>query len=518
MCVRHLNTASLGRREDMRRKKPQEQWMEQLSNELNMQSQKSFQVGLFEEITDAALSDGGPEVVSALNNLLKCANLLLNHARENMTMLNRINHSGMWSMYFGQGLEISRVMYSDEFREITGYVSRNEFEDTLEAWTARIHESDLARVMQEFHDTIEDTTQQKVFDVEYRFRTKHNGTRWMRMAGEIVRRGGKPFEFIGIISDITTTHDNAVKLDISTKRHDAIDSILNEGSWSMNVIGGDIANPENPFWYSEQFRRLLGFCSEQDFPNRSDSYSNLLHEDDKKRVMENILRYVKEGTQREPLVQEFRIRHADGSYRWFSMTVTAVFDSSEHPIVLAATAMDVTEQKRSREIFEADMEKSIQKLAAGLDEIGSVVAATTAEVQGLNEKQSSITKAAASVNEKVNESLEIISLIQGIAAQTNLLSLNASIEAARAGEAGRGFAVVADEVGKLAVSCNETSEHISQSLNEMQRAIEHILSRIEGMDQAVISQSANMEKINNMTKELNDLCDKEKEIASTVFA
>lgn len=502
----------------MRRKKPQEQWMEQLSNELNMQSQKSFQVGLFEEITDTALNGGGPEVMAALNNLLKCANLLLNHARENMTMLNRINHSGMWSMYFGQGLEISRVMYSDEFREITGYVNRNEFEDTLEAWKAKIHESDLARVMQEFHDTIEDTTQQKVFDVEYRFRTKHNGLRWMRMAGEIVRRGGKPFEFIGIISDITITHDNAVKLDISTKRHDAIDSILNEGSWSMNVIGGDIANPENPFWYSEQFRRLLGFSSEQDFPNRPDSYSNLLHEDDKKRVMESIFRYVKEGTQRDPLVQEFRIRHADGSYRWFSMTVTAVFDSAEHPIVLAATAMDVTEQKRSREIFEADMEKSIQKLAAGLDEIGSVVAATTVEVQGLNEKQSSITKAAASVNEKVNESLEIISLIQGIAAQTNLLSLNASIEAARAGEAGRGFAVVADEVGKLAVSCNETSEHISQSLNEMQRAIEHILSRIEGMDQAVISQSANMEKINNMTKELNDLCDKEKEIASTVFA
>lgn len=136
----------------------------------------------------------------------------------------------------------------------------------------------------------------------------------------------------------------------------------------------------------------------------------------------------------------------------------------------------------------------------------------------MNEKQDSITKAAASVNEKVNESLEIISLIQSIASQTNLLSLNASIEAARAGEAGRGFAVVADEVGKLAVSCNETSEHISESLNQMRQAIEHILSRIEGMDKAVRSQSVNMEKINSMTQELNALCEQEKEIAATVFA
>lgn len=340
----------------------------------------------------------------------------------------------------------------------------------------------------------------------------------MRMAGEIVRRGGKPFEFIGTISNITVAHNNAEELDISTKKHDAIDSILNEGSWSMNVVDGDIKNPENQFWYSEQFRRLLGFHNEQDFPNVPDSYSERIHEADQKRVMEEIYHYVNAGTSQEPLREDFRIRHADGNYRWFHMTVTAVFDSARRPIVLAATVLDVTEQKRSREIFEADMEKSIHSLAAGLDEISAVVAETTADVQGLNEQQDSITKAAASVNEKVNESLEIISLIQGIANQTNLLSLNASIEAARAGEAGKGFAVVANEVGKLAVSCNETSAHISQSLNEMQKVIEHILSKIDGMDKAVVSQSGNMEKIHDMTQKLNELCDEEKEIARTVFA
>ena len=117
--------------------------------------------------------------------------------------------------------------------------------------------------------------------------------------------------------------------------------------------------------------------------------------------------------------------------------------------------------------------------------------------------------------DKINEMTDAIT---EISSQTNLLALNASIEAARAGEAGKGFAVVANEVGKLAVSCNETSEHISQSLNEMQKAIEHILAEIDGMDKAVVSQSANMGKIHDMTQKLNELCDEEKEIARTVFS
>lgn len=56
---------------------------------------------------------------------------------------------------------------------------------------------------------------------------------------------------------------------------------------------------------------------------------------------------------------------------------------------------------------------------------------------------------------------ELVEDIMGVAAQTNLLSLNASIEAARAGEAGKGFAVVASEIGKLAMNSSETASRIN---------------------------------------------------------
>ena len=71
------------------------------------------------------------------------------------------------------------------------------------------------------------------------------------------------------------------------------------------------------------------------------------------------------------------------------------------------------------------------------------------------------------ISESVDGIASAIKIISGIAANTNLLSMNATIEAAHAGEAGRGFAVVADEIRRLSESTGANSRNISQTLSSI---------------------------------------------------
>ena len=105
------------------------------------------------------------------------------------------------------------------------------------------------------------------------------------------------------------------------------------------------------------------------------------------------------------------------------------------------------------------------------------------------EQMKLLTKEMENITGISKEIANIITAIEDIASQTNLLSLNASIEAARAGEAGRGFAVVADQIGKLAAdsaaSAVSTRELIVKTLEEIEKGNESTLKTSEAFEKII---------------------------------
>lgn len=133
----------------------------------------------------------------------------------------------------------------------------------------------------------------------------------------------------------------------------------------------------------------------------------------------------------------------------------------------------------------------------------------TASLEDLRVRTESILKVGNELSSTSKEMLsqaketdKILSIIQEIAKQSNLLGLNASIESARAGEAGRGFAVVAEEIRKLSTNSAESGVLIAEKLEGIKKAVLDVQGHLEQMSGDVDQQYTVIKEIGSASGEL----------------
>lgn len=466
-----------------------------------------------QEIPASLKSNINSKLGTEINRVLNLYHDRIIWENSNVHLINQVISSGLWNMDIGPGNQVTAAYWSDEFRRMIGYHDVTDFPDRLESWTSLLHPDDKERTLGLFVKTLEDASGKTKYDLEYRLQTRNRGYRWYRAAGNVKRdRSGNAIQFIGIFIDTQTEHDNKVMLDELLQRHSAIDTISNEGSLYIRLNQRSLDDPHNVVWFSDQFRRHLGFSSQEELPNRVDSWTGRIHPEDYRAFIDTLNNYIanRYGTWET----EFRMQHRDGNYRWMRTTVCVGTDKESKKIFVTAVMDNVTELYETRNLVEQRMNTHVQKLTDCLNQINEMVDENAKAMRMLLEHQSDLMQILTKSQTQMGQTSASIKSIQDIAFQTNLLSLNASIEAARAGQAGKGFAVVADEVRALSQNSNEVSKTVSSNLDQMQGYVTNVVEQFTILNSQIEERDKKMIAISGLVSEIGEKVDAINEVMS----
>ncbi len=191
---------------------------------------------------------------------------------------------------------------------------------------------------------------------------------------------------------------------------------------------------------------------------------------------------------------------------------TTVTEVHEAAVAVSSISDQISEQNQHLSGRTEDQASSLEETASAMEELTATVKQNADSARDANtlaqnasdiaskggEIVGEVVQTMNSIDESSRKIEEIISVIDGIAVQTNILALNAAVEAARAGEQGRGFAVVATEVRNLA-------QRSSTAAREVKSLIDESVAKIHAGTQLVEHAGSTMRDIVNSVKQVSDM-------------
>ena len=358
------------------------------------------------------------------------------------------------------------------------------------------------------------------------------------------------------------TKDKRIELEVERKREDAVKErmkVLLDASPMLCMIADESGNIVN---VNKEAENLFGIPDRQMFINNFNSFVPERQPDGTNSLQKgaNMMREaIRTGRSR----YDFTYRLNDGTLIPAKEIANHVrIDDKDFAIVYtsdmraeyAAREAEQLAQKRLQTMTDRlngqlesqsaainESSAAIEEMIANTRSVSSTLSKNAQNVQDLQEASavghSGLNEVATDIREIARESeslLEINAVMQNIASQTNLLSMNAAIEAAHAGESGRGFAVVADEIRKLAESSSKQSKTIGAvlkkikgSIDKITKSTDNVMNKFEAIDggvktvaeqeqgiaNAMAEQSAGSAQIMQAIAQVNDITGQVKEDA-----
>lgn len=311
----------------------------------------------------------------------------LEAGRAELDAVNRCAHLGIWKCFYDDAGNQISVEFSDEFRRLLGY-TREEFPDSIENFGKLLNPEEAEMVFATYQATADDRSGKTRYDTEYRLLTKSGEYKWFHATGDVIRyNNGLPKEFIGTFSDIDKQKKSAEIFEHDSRRRKAVDLMMLEGSWSMDLTKYAIDDVNSPMVYSDQFKRILGYEPNSDeFPDVMGTWITKIHPDDVAIASEAMQRQLSDSTGRTVFDMEYRVRHKSGEYVWVQASSYVVWSEDKRPLMAAGTILDISKQKKNQVQFEEEMEPNIESLRAGIAEIAANVEKATAQMQEVSGK------------------------------------------------------------------------------------------------------------------------------------
>ena len=273
---------------------------------------------------------------------------LIEEQAATIRLLTDLTEAGSWVINYASDGSLASVKWGDGLRRLMGYTDQRDFPNELESIVRGIYPEDRDVIIGGITTGVFNESIMRTAGYDFRFYKKDGTVRWFRTRGMLTRDSeGRPVQYKGVVIDITNEkmHDALYdELQNEAASLDTIHEMLGSGKWSMDF---DEAGVMVQVKWSDEFRRMIGYQGTEDFPDVLESWSDLLHPEDREHVLSEYNETISDYTGQKTYDVEYRLLTKDRGYRWYRAVGKPTRRPDGSPVTYVGVFIDITEQKEN---------------------------------------------------------------------------------------------------------------------------------------------------------------------------